>query len=306
MFHISIVIPLYNKSRYIETALNSILAQTYRYYEVTVVNDGSSDGSGVVVKTWLRKLDYPSKSKFRLIEQNNSGVSVARNVGISISVYQYVAFLDADDYWEANHLQNLIFLISSFGNDVDIFSSAVKQIANSQLVLPKLGKFQNFIGICDFFEVSLISNGFVHSSSVCVSKNAISEIGFPEGISNCEDIITWARLASKKGLAFHCERTSVNVIDNAEASLCANFDSYIYFGRMIKELDLPINNVYRYLFKYYLLHFMFARLSVNLSSFVKQWKSVVKYSGLASVCFALALLSPKPFIRLMRNIRKSQ
>ena len=75
---ISVIIPLYNKSAYIANALDSVLKQTYQNYEIIVVNDGSTDGSENIVKSYIET----NPDNIILITQENQGVSVARNTGI--------------------------------------------------------------------------------------------------------------------------------------------------------------------------------------------------------------------------------
>ena len=90
---ISVVIPLYNKEKYIKRAIESVLNQTFQKFEIIVVNDGSTDKSAEIVQN----IKDP---RIRLINQKNAGVSAARNRGIQEAKYEYIAFLDADDFWE--------------------------------------------------------------------------------------------------------------------------------------------------------------------------------------------------------------
>lgn len=88
---ISIVIPVYNSAKYISVAIDSVLKQTYRNYEIIVIDDGSTDNTCQILQ--------PYKSKIRYIYQKNQGSAAARNVGIGLARGELVAFLDADDFW---------------------------------------------------------------------------------------------------------------------------------------------------------------------------------------------------------------
>ena len=94
---VSVIIPTYNRAHYICETIDSILAQTYRDYEIIVVDDGSADNTRKV----LQKYD----GKVRYFYQKNRGPSAARNFGISQSQGEYIAFLDDDDLWTENKLE---------------------------------------------------------------------------------------------------------------------------------------------------------------------------------------------------------
>ncbi len=93
---VSVIIPVYNGGRYLAEAIESVLAQTYRPIEVIVVDDGSTDGSADVARSFSESVHY--------FYQPNQGVAVARNTGIKNSSGELIAFLDADDYWAPNKL----------------------------------------------------------------------------------------------------------------------------------------------------------------------------------------------------------
>ena len=99
MPQISVIIPLFNKGRYIQQALNSVLAQTFGDYEIIVVDDGSTDNGAELVSNYCDQ-------RIRLIRQENAGPGAARNYGIRNSCAEYVAFLDADDEWMPEFLEN--------------------------------------------------------------------------------------------------------------------------------------------------------------------------------------------------------
>lgn len=114
---ISVVIPLYNKAQSIRKTLDSVLAQTFQDFEIVVVDDGSTDGSAYVAETILQKcMVYGVKCKGKVIRKANGGVSSARNRGIQEAKYRYIAFLDADDYWEPTYLETQSKMIHDFPN----------------------------------------------------------------------------------------------------------------------------------------------------------------------------------------------
>jgi glycosyltransferase involved in cell wall biosynthesis len=93
---VSVIIPVYNGARYLRAALESVFAQTYRPFEVIVVDDGSIDDSGAIAQSF---------SDVSYIRQENQGVAVARNHGIEAAQGEFFAFLDQDDLWTSEKLK---------------------------------------------------------------------------------------------------------------------------------------------------------------------------------------------------------
>lgn len=100
---ISIIISIYNTAPYLRRCLDSVLAQTYRHFEVILVDDGSTDSSGEICDSYASK-----DSRFIVIHQANAGQSAGRNAGLSIARGQLVSFLDSDDYWDDDYLECLL------------------------------------------------------------------------------------------------------------------------------------------------------------------------------------------------------
>ena len=100
---VSVIVPVYNASEYIANTLNSIINQDFDGYELIVIDDGSADNSLEIINKTLHNASIPNQ----VIHQDNSGVSVARNVGIDASKGDYLVFIDADDYVTPNHISTL-------------------------------------------------------------------------------------------------------------------------------------------------------------------------------------------------------
>ena len=98
---VSVIIPTYNSAQYITEAIESALNQTYKDFEIIVVDDGSTDNTKDILRSYIEK------KKIHYFYQKNSGVSSARNTGVRVSQGEYISFLDSDDFWAAEHLQQL-------------------------------------------------------------------------------------------------------------------------------------------------------------------------------------------------------
>ena len=111
---ISVIIPAYNVGEYIDKCLHSVLSQTYADLEVIVVNDGSTDDTAGRMKK------YEKDNRLRLIEQQNAGVSAARNTGIAAATGAYIAFVDSDDYLELDMYERLYTALENEKADVAV------------------------------------------------------------------------------------------------------------------------------------------------------------------------------------------
>jgi len=197
----SIITPLYNKEKDIKNTLLSVLDQSFKDFEVIVINDGSTDNSEEIVKS-------VSDKRIFLYTKKNEGVSKARNYGVEKASSNYIAFLDADDYWYPNHLENLDFLITKYPNN-SWYASAYEKKRNNSLTTPMLSPIINnggnwFGEVDDFFGNSLI-DCLAWTSAVCMKKDFfISLIGFDITITNGagEDTDLWLRAALKSLLIF--------------------------------------------------------------------------------------------------------
>lgn len=113
---ISIVIPVYNAEKYLRACLDSVLAQTYKNWEAICVNDGSSDNSAKILEEYAAK-----DARFHIINQQNSGVSTARNTGLRQTTGKYLMYLDSDDIWHPQTLEILQNVMEKSNADMGCF-----------------------------------------------------------------------------------------------------------------------------------------------------------------------------------------
>ena len=208
----SVIIPLYNKAPYVAKAIESVLGQTYRDFEVIVIDDGSTDQSLEVAKTFENK-------SITIVSQPNSGVSTARNNGVKIAKYPYICFLDADDWWHPTFLEEMKRLITDFP-DAGIYGSGYYIVKNGQERIAPIGVPQGFErGIIDYCEV--------YAKTLCMPLTSISvvipkhifdeEKGFKSQLKFGEDFDLWIRIALKhkvilvnKPLAYYNQDVDIN------------------------------------------------------------------------------------------------
>ena len=115
MVSLSIIVPVYNKEKYLSSCIESILGQTHPDFELILVNDGSTDGSGLICEKY-QQLD----GRVQVIHQNNAGVSMARNVGLKRAAGQYIGFIDSDDTIDRDMYKTLLENLVKHGADISV------------------------------------------------------------------------------------------------------------------------------------------------------------------------------------------
>lgn len=185
----SIVIPLYNKEQNVKKTIDSILNQTFKDFEVLVVNDGSTDGSAEIVTRF-------KDCRIRLINQENSGVCVARNNGIKSSKFDWIAFLDADDFWEENYLEEIYKAILLYPqNKIFIGGQMLHHKGKTRRLINNIYSNENDIYKINYFKSIGLYDSLISSSNVVIRKDHFHKNGyFIPGHKKYEDINLWIRL----------------------------------------------------------------------------------------------------------------
>ncbi|EOZ93861.1 Beta-1,3-glucosyltransferase [Indibacter alkaliphilus LW1] len=182
----SIVIPLYNKELSITNTLRSVLNQTFKDFEVVIVNDGSTDKS-------VEKVEAFKDPRIRLIHQENAGVSAARNKGIVEAKNEWITFLDADDLWMERHLVSLNAMILRYPEYQAFCTSYVR--SNRKFDLNNSLKGVKIIK--DYF-VEAINYHFFWTGVVCLNKSVFQLTGnFDPNLVRGEDLDLWIRIGKK-------------------------------------------------------------------------------------------------------------
>ncbi len=200
----SIVIPTYNRASLIEMALQSIIKQTYSNWEIIIVDDGSTDQTEEILQKYI-------SPKIKYYKKINEERSRARNYGIARSIGKFITFLDSDDYFYENHLENAAKLLKS-NQDAKWFCLGYEIIGGSKKTLPH----KNISGDLN---LSLLEGNFLSCSGVFVEKNVLEEVHFCEDISitKSEDWLLWLRLAARYKLYQHKDVSCCMVEHNARS-----------------------------------------------------------------------------------------
>ena len=206
---ISVVIPLYNKEKYIKDTIQSVLNQDFKDFEIIIVNDGSTDHSLEIVKQF-------KQPEIRIINQKNQGVAVARNNGVQHAAGEIIAFLDADDKWLTNHLSEIYALYQKFP-EAGFFATAYLLKIRNYLypVIPGFKKTHLLLKPYYRFDKG---RSLFYTSNFAVKKSVfIKEGGFTPGI-HAEDTRFFIKLGQKYPLAYSKNITMIH-LSEAENSL---------------------------------------------------------------------------------------
>lgn len=227
MYLFSVIIPLYNKALYVERALRSVLIQSEQNFEVVVVDDGSTDDGA-------QKIQSIRDSRIKLVQQDNHGVAVARNVGAYSASGHWLVFLDADDMWGRNHLFEVRRLINAFP-DVGMVGTSYREVEEGGDISFLDGSMPGSLRLINYFDEARKHIGVINASNVTINSAVFKESGGFSDYKYGEDLEFWARLALEHPVAISDRATVVyyrsnggameNICsDSLPSSGCAPFD----------------------------------------------------------------------------------
>lgn len=218
MTFFTVIIPLFNKENFIENTLKSVLNQSFIDFEVLIVNDGSTDKSE-------EKILQFNDNRIQYFYKENGGVSAARNFGIEKATSNCITFIDADDYWYPNFLQEMFENIQKFPQQ-KVFTAAIefetsKKIIPSSYSIVKKGDCE----IVNYFEASL-KESVIWTSCAVFHKSVFETAGkFDLQLKSGEDTDLWIRIGLLYPVLFSWKILARYVYD--ASSLGKNHQTYL-------------------------------------------------------------------------------
>lgn len=197
---VSAIVPAFNAEDYLETAINSALKQSYPNIEIIVVDDGSTDRTGVIADAFASK--FPERVK--VVHQENGGLCAARNSAIRHAKGEYFALLDADDEWLPHHIQNSIEAFAKHPGAALVHSNVeLMDRSGSGLGSPK-NKWRGSSNTNPWLEIFLRREHVLCPTAVFKRQDDASENYFDTHFNRlgCEDRDLWLRIASKYALVY--------------------------------------------------------------------------------------------------------
>lgn len=176
---VSVIMPTFNRGYIIENAIQSVLSQTYRNFELIIVDDGSSDNTEEIISNFA-----DSRIKYRKFE-TNCGVSHARNVGLSIAEGEYISFLDSDNKWHESFLEKRLDVLDKTGCNFAFGRMKLKKVDGTTELVPnlvpeELKTHRQLIKL-------MVDKNIIDMNTVCIEKGCFEKIRFNESMKAVVD-----------------------------------------------------------------------------------------------------------------------
>jgi hypothetical protein len=221
----SVIIPAFNAAATLARAIDSVRAQSWPAHEIIVVDDGSSDGTAEIARQYGEAV--------RLIQQPNSGVSVARNAGAAAATGDWLAFLDADDWYVPDRIKlhaewiaedpTLDFLTGDYEyRDAagHLLGTSMAQHASGRMLLEQAAGAERCVMISHEQIAAFVADHFGDTHTLSVPRARFVELGgYPTGFKVCEDVHFLTRLvATSRRIGVICQSLGVYVIHDGSAT----------------------------------------------------------------------------------------
>lgn len=243
---ISVIVPIYNAAQYLKQCIESILSQSFRNFELILINDGSTDNSLKICKEYAFRDD-----RIKVIDSQNEGVSASRNKGLNVAIGEWIIFADSDDYFLENAFQILYDRAMQTGTDL-VFANSMKVEEGEYRMLHKLKNevLPNVICSIQHFAVW----GYLFNAKIIHKNN----LRFINGLAYSEDRIFIYQIAQYCKTIAYCDKP-IYVYRINEASVCSSrdgvrkacqhIDASYYLSQLADSYKNTDKITYRYLSK---------------------------------------------------------
>jgi len=260
---ISIIVPVYNVEKYLNRCVDSILSQTFNKYEIILVNDGSTDSSGMLCD------EYEKKYKFiKVIHKSNGGLGSARNVGLNNAIGKLIGFVDSDDWIEEDMYQHMFEIYNN--TNCQIVSTRYDLVYNDKANILKLKYDVKLMSrdeaLIHYLEKGIGSNDYDYSVCTKLYEKAIfDEIRFPENqlyedaVTNFKLICKSTKYAYSNKVCYHYFQKGVSITRNKFSS--RDFDLEKIGNQLVEEAKLIDNPDVKKLAKIFYARIYFSMLS---------------------------------------------
>ena len=195
---VSVLVPAYNAQSYLADALDSALSQSYRSFEVIVVDDGSTDATGAIARSYA----YRSNGRVRLVRQANAGLPAARNAAIAVARGEFFALLDSDDVWMPNHLAHAVAALDA-DPTVGLVHANIERMDAHGCGLGVPPRFWNLKP--DAYAAIALRHEHVSCPTAVFRRACVDDVGgFDTRFTGlgCEDRDLWLRIAERWRLRY--------------------------------------------------------------------------------------------------------
>lgn len=241
---ISVILPVYNGEDRVSNCIESIITQTYKQFELIIINDGSSDLTLDIVNKFAEK-----DNRIKIISIENSGVSYARNKGLEKATGDYITFIDADDFYNNNFLERMHDLINKDNSDIAICNFCY--FNKNKITKNKLSS------INEFDKFSLILSEYCFQGYVwnkIYKRKIVQDVYFNTKITYLEDLLFNVKIFKKTNRIVYTNSVLYNYVINEE-SVVNNFSerNLTYFQALNKIRELVPNKSQIYINTRYLI-----------------------------------------------------
>lgn len=246
---ISVIVPVYNAERTIRKCVDSLLAQTFQYFEILLIDDGSPDQSGAICDEYAKK-----DNRIRVIHQENQGVSAARQSGMDYAQGEYTIHADPDDWVESEMLEELYKKAKEDNADMVICDFIENTYKGQKYIKQQPSSLERRVVLKELFKHL---HGATWNKLVRLETFRRNEAHFPGGISFCEDLYVNAAMLLSEMRITYLNKAFYHYVKNDSNSLSRRYDENSerqnialrdIFVDLMKDTELKdfVNNKFSY------------------------------------------------------------